>query len=116
MKKEMMKPFTWGVAVGAIVLLIVVFATGLAVTKSSANEQAENMVAEAVTDKLATICVAQFQQDPEKDQMLKELKAVDNWKRDEYIQEQDFAKIAGIKELSSRVYNECAERILEASK
>ena len=116
MNKEMIKPFTWGVAAGAVLLLIVVFATGFAVTQSSANEHTEEMVAEAITDKLATICVAQFQQDPGKDQKLKELKEIDNWKRYEYIQKQGFAKISGIKELDASVYNECAERILKANK
>ena len=37
MKKEYIKPFVWGSAVGAIVLLIVIFSAGWVVTSGSAQ-------------------------------------------------------------------------------
>ena len=74
MKKEMIKPFVWGIVVGAIVLLIVIFATGWVVTSSSAQDKAEEMAADAVVDRLAPICVEQFLKDPNREERLKELK------------------------------------------
>ncbi len=37
MKKEMIKPFVWGIVVGVIVLLIVIFSAGWVVTSGSAQ-------------------------------------------------------------------------------
>ena len=37
MKKEYIKPFTWGMAVGMVVLLIVIFSAGWVVTSGSAG-------------------------------------------------------------------------------
>ncbi|MBW1698898.1 MAG: hypothetical protein JRK26_19115 [Deltaproteobacteria bacterium] len=116
MKKEMIKPFIWGFIAGAVVLLIVIFWTGFAVTKSSAEQQAEEMAEEAVVDKLATICVAQFEQDPEKEKKRKELEDTASYQRGDYVKKQGWANMPGIKEPDSSVCDECAERILKASK
>ncbi len=60
----------WSAIGGAIVLAIIGFNWGGWVTGGTA----EGMAADAVVDRLTPICVAQFNQDPEKDQKLKELK------------------------------------------
>ena len=60
MKKEMIKPFVWGIVVGAIVLLIVIFSTGWVVTSSSAQDKAEELAEKAVLDQLSPFCVEQF--------------------------------------------------------
>ena len=112
MKKEMIKPFAWGLAAGAVVLLIVIFWSGFAVTKSSAEEQAEDMAEKAVVEKLATICVAQFQQDPEKEQKRKVLKETASYDRDDFVKKQGWATMPGIEKPDSSVCDECAERIL----
>ena len=39
------------------------------------------MAADAVADRLTPICVAQFNQDPEKDKKLEAFKEMDSWKR-----------------------------------
>ena len=43
MRKEDIKPFAWGMGVGAIVLLIVIFAAGWVVTSGSAKAEAKVM-------------------------------------------------------------------------
>lgn len=47
-----------GVVIGAVVLLIIVFATGWVVTRTSAETEAKKMAEKAVVDRLAGICVA----------------------------------------------------------
>ena len=119
MKKESIKPFVLGMVVGAIVLLIVIFAAGWVVTSSSAEAKAEEMVAEAVLDRLAPIAVAQFMQDPNKEERLKELKKLEfygNPNRSDYVQKQGWATMPGEKEPDSRVADECARRIMEFEK
>ena len=43
MKKEAIQPLVGGIAIGAIVLLIVIFWTGWVVTSSKAESQGEQM-------------------------------------------------------------------------
>ncbi len=116
MKKEYIKPFVWGLVVGAIVLLIVIFATGWVVTSGSAQTKAEEMAEEAVLKRLAPICVTQFLKDPNKGARLKELKEIDSWKRGEFVQKQGWATMPGEKEPDSKVADECARRIVEPEK
>jgi len=52
MKKEYIRPFLWGGAVGAIVLLIVIFSAGWVVTSGSAEMKAKQMVTSAVMNRL----------------------------------------------------------------
>ena len=113
MRKEYIKPFVWGMVVGAIVLLIVIFSTGWVVTSGSAQAKAEEVARQAVVDRLAPICVAQFQQDPNREERLKELKGLDSWKRGDYVKEQGWATMPGEKEPDSKVTEECARRLME---
>jgi len=116
MKKEYIKPFVWGMVVGAIVLLIVIFSTGWVVTSGSAKAKAEEMAKDAVVNRLAPICVEQYLKDPNKEERLKELKNIDSWKRGEYVQKQGWATMPGEKEPDSKVADECAKRIVELKK
>jgi hypothetical protein len=115
-KKEYIKPFVWGLVVGAIVLLIVIFSAGWVTTSGSAQNKAEEMAEEAVVARLAPICVVQFLQDPEKDKKLKELKETSAWERDDYVKKQGWATMPGEKEPDSKVADECANRLVELEK
>jgi hypothetical protein len=113
MKKEYIRPFLWGGAVGAIVLLIVIFSAGWVVTSGSAEMKAKQMVTSAVMNRLRPISVAQFMQDPNKEERLADLKKLDYWKRGEYVQKQGWATMPGDKEADSGVADECARRLVE---
>ena len=113
MKKEYMKPFAWGMGVGAVVLLIVVFASGWVVTSSSAKIQANIAASDAVIARLAPISVAQFLLDPNGPERLIELKELDSWKRGEFVVAQGWATMPGEKEGDSRVAREVATRLME---
>jgi hypothetical protein len=113
MKREYLKPFVWGSVVGMVVLLIVIFSAGWVVTSSSAKAQAHQIATSAVVDRLAPISIAQFMQDPNREERLKELKALDYWKRADYVKEQGWAKMPGEKESDYNVADECAKRLVE---
>ena len=119
MKKEYIKPFALGMGVGAIVLLIVIFAAGWVVTSSSSEAKAEEMVKEAVLNRLAPIAFAQFMQDPNKEEHIKEMEKLEYYgtpNRSDYVQKQGWATMPGEKESDSRVAYECARRIMALTK
>jgi hypothetical protein len=77
------------------------------------------MAAEAVLNRLAPIAVAQFMQDPNKEERLKELKKLDSYgmnNRSDYVKKQGWATMPGEKEPDSRVADECARRIMALEK
>ena len=116
MKKEYIKPFVWGLVVSAVLTMIIGFAFGGWVTGGTAQEMAGEMAEQAVVDRLAPICVVQFNQDPEKDRKLKELKEKSSWDRKDYVKEQGWATMPGEKEPDSNVADECARRLVELEK
>ncbi len=63
--------------------------------------------------RLALICVAQFNQDSQKDQKLEELKKAGSWERDSYVEKQGWATMLGEKKPDSEVADECAKRLME---
>lgn len=111
MKQQGVKPFAWGMAIGMVVLLIVIFSTGWVVTSSTAKAQAKEMAQEAVINRLAPIALAQFMGDPNREVRLKEMKTLDSWRRGDYVKEQGWATMPGDKEPDDRVANECARRL-----
>jgi hypothetical protein len=116
MKKEDIKPFAWGMGVGAIVLLIVIFSTGWVVKSSTAESQARAMATEAVMNVLAPIAVAQFMQDPNRVARLAELKKLETWgenNRTDYVIKQGWATMPGDKEPNGRLADEVAKRLGE---
>jgi hypothetical protein len=103
-------------AAGMVVLLIVIFSAGLVVTSGSAKAEARLTAGRAVLDRLAPIAVAQFMQDPRKEERLKELKKLESWganNRSDYVQKQGWATMPGEKEPDGRVADECARRLVD---
>ncbi|MBW2028943.1 MAG: hypothetical protein JRH06_00595 [Deltaproteobacteria bacterium] len=113
MKKEYIKPFGWGVAVGMVVLLIVIFSAGWVVTSGSAKSMAQDIADKAVVERLAPICVAQFMKDPNREERLKELEKLDSWQRSDYVKKQGWAVMPGEKESDYDVADECARRLMK---
>jgi len=113
MKKQHIRPFLWGSAAGAVVLLIVIFSAGWVVTSGSAQIKAKAMVTSAVMERLAPISIAQFMEDPNKEARLIDLKKLDYWKRGEFVQKQGWATMPGDKEADSGLADECARRLVE---
>jgi hypothetical protein len=112
--KKTIKPLFWGATGGAILTIIIGFAWGGWVTGGTARTMAEEKADAAVIDRLTPICVARFNQDPEKDQKLKELKETSSYQRGEYIEKQGWAKIPGEEKPDSKVAEKCAEQIMQS--
>jgi hypothetical protein len=103
-----------GFAVLAIVLtLIVGFNWGGWVTGGSAQDMAVKSGKDAVIQRLAPICVYQFDQDPEKDQKLTELKDISTYKRRAYIEEQGWATMPGEEKADRQVADACAKLLMQ---
>ncbi len=114
--QEMIKPLVWGAIGGAILTMIIGFAWGGWVTGGTAQTTAKEMADTAVLDRLTPICVAQFNQDPEKDKKLKELKEKSSWEKDKYVQDQGWATMPFEKEPDREVAEKCAEKIAQIAK
>ena len=106
-------PFIWGIVIGAIALLIVIFWTGWVMTSSSAKEQSEKMVKEAVLENLVPICVEQYLQDPNKVEKFVELKEKSSYQRDDYVEEIGWATMPAAESAVRGVADACAKRIME---
>ena len=114
MIKEMMKPpFIWGIVIGAIALLIVIFWTGWVVTSSTAEDKGKQMAKEAVLENLVPICVEQYLQDPNKVERFAELKEKSSYQRDDYVEEIGWATMPAAESAVRGVADACAKRILE---
>ena len=97
----------WSWVASVIVTMIIGFTWGGWVTAGTASAMAEALVA----TRMAPICVAQFKQDPAKDQKLKGFKETSTWGRAEYVGKQGWATMPGEKEPNGKVSEECAKLI-----
>lgn len=113
MNWEKIKTGLWGAIGGAIVLAIVGFAWGGWVTGETAEEMAEEMAENAVVDRLAPICVEQFNQGSEKDLKLKELKEKAFYERGGYVEKQGWATMLGEEKPDSKIAKKCADMLMQ---
>jgi hypothetical protein len=99
--------------VASVVLTMIVgFAWGGWVTGRTARTLAENIAKDAVVERLAPICVAQFNQDPEKAAKLEELKEASSYERRTFVQDQGWATIPGDERPERAVADECVRLLM----
>lgn len=115
MTKQSIPLFIFGMAVGAIVLLIVEFSADWVVTAGAAQQEAERAAQEAVVESLVPICVAQFEQETNPTEALQELQAASSWARADHVEEQGWATMPGSQSANPDIADECAEKILARS-
>ncbi len=115
MNSEKIKTGLWGAAGGAALVAAIGFIWGGWVTGGTALEMAQKSADLAVVDRLATICVDQFNRDPQKVDKFQTLKEEGSWKRREYVEKQGWATMPGEDKPESRVGSKCAELILQAA-
>jgi hypothetical protein len=108
---EKIKPVLWGAVGGAILLATIGFNWGGWVTTGTAEAMAKDIAANAVAERLGSICVAQFNRDSEKGQKLKEMKGQDTWEKGRYIEKQSWAIMPGDEKPDSKVADACAKHL-----
>jgi hypothetical protein len=95
----------WGFIVGAVIAMIIGFGWGGWTTSSTTKW----MTGEAVLASQAAICVAQFMQDPNHEENLKELRELSSWKRAEFIEKGGWDKMPGQEKADYAVARTCAD-------
>jgi hypothetical protein len=102
----------WGWLASIILTIFIGFTWGGWVTGASAQRMAKTMASDAVLQRLAPLCVAQFNQDPANEQKLKELKELSSYQRGNYVEKQGWATIAGEEKPDRQVANECVKLLM----
>jgi hypothetical protein len=92
--------------------MIVGFVWAGLVTGSNAQAMAEDMAKDAVTERLAAVCVAQFGQDPGNGQKLAALRETSSYQRDNYVSDQGWATMPGEERPDRGVADECAKQLM----
>ncbi len=101
----------WSWVASVALTMVIGFAWGGWVTSAKAQTMAENTAKDAVTERLAEICVFQFSQDAGKDQKLAEMREARGSQRRVYVEDQGWATIPG-EELGRKVVDECVRQLM----
>lgn len=102
----------WACLASIALTLLIGFTWGGWVSAGTAQKSAQTMANNAVTDRLAPICVAQFNQDPDKTAKLAELNGLGTYQRAQYVQDQGWATITGQEKPDRRVADACTKLLL----
>jgi hypothetical protein len=105
---ESFKRMLQGIALGAVVTMIVGFTWGGWVKGSTADEMARTQAKSAVVAALAPICVEQFQKGTDAVAKLAELKKASSWEQSTYIEKGGWSVMPGTKGDVSGVAQACA--------
>jgi len=105
----------WACVASAVLTIIIGFAWGGWVTGGGSQKAATTMASAAVVQRLAPICVDQFNQDSDKTQKLVELTDMSSRSRVQYVQDQGWATIAGDDRPDRRVADACSKLLLEST-
>lgn len=100
--------------VGAILVMIIGFSWGGWVLGSTAMKSGTAMAQEAVIQRLAPMCLAQFKQDPEKEDKFNMMKDKYDWDKEKFIREQGWATMPFEEEPDDNVAVLCSKLITEA--
>ena len=100
-----MKYGVWGLVCGAVIAMIIGFAWGGWTTSGTTQTKTQ----EAVLASQAAICVAQFMKQPNQEEKLKALEAVNGWQRPEAIEKGGWDKMPGQEKAGYAVARACAD-------
>ena len=102
----------WSCLAAILLTMLVGFNWGGWMRGGVAEKMATTTAQAAVVQSLATICVAQFNLDPAKDQKLTELQATSSYERSKYVTTQGWATVPGQEKPENKVANECAKQLM----
>ena len=101
----------WSLVAAIILTMVVGFNWGGWVTGGNAQK----MTNEAVVDRLAIVCVGQYDQDLGKIQKLRELKETSSYRRDDFVKEQGWATMPGEESPDNKAADACAKQLMQIS-
>ena len=104
-KAAKIKYGVWGLICGAVIVMIIGFAWGGWTTSGTTLTRTK----EAVLASQAAICVAQFIKQPNHEEKLKALEAVNSWQRAEVIEKGGWDKMPGQEKADYAVARACAD-------
>jgi hypothetical protein len=102
----------WYLIAAIILTMIVGFVWGGWVTESTAQKLARETAEDAVIERLASICVARFNQDPGNGTKLEELRKASTYERDDYVRDQGWATMIDEESPDRKVVDECVELLM----
>lgn len=116
-KARLKKSHVFWIAIGAVILtLFLGFSRGGWTTETSANNMAATSAQDAVVERLASICVAQYGADPQQASKLEELQGLSAFKRTSFVKDQGWATMPGETAPDNRVATECGNRLSRLGK
>ena len=104
----------WCAIGSSIITMIIGFNWGGWVRGSTSLDMGQKMAQEAVIDRLAPICVSQFNNDPQREKNYLTLKDLNSWERDNFIEKQGWAIIPSEEKFDRDIAAECSKLILNA--
>jgi hypothetical protein len=102
----------WYLIATIILTMIVGFIWGGWVTDSTSQRLAREAAEDAVIERLASICVAQFNQAPGNGAKLDELKKASTYQRDDYVRDQGWATMLDEENPDRKVVDECVKLLM----
>ncbi|MBV2143444.1 hypothetical protein KUG47_08030 [Falsochrobactrum sp. TDYN1] len=101
----------WSVAGAAVLTTIVGFTIGGWTTGGTATTMATDAARNARAELVANICVERFITGPNASQKLTELKETSSYKRDTFIEDGGWVKLAGMEREASGAADLCADQL-----
>lgn len=98
-----------GASAGCLATIVIGFYWGGWTTGNTALKMAEQSANSAVVAVLAPICVDKFQHAPEAKATLAELKTIDSWKQDAFVEKGGWATFPGDESPNRNVAEACAK-------
>jgi hypothetical protein len=98
----------WAIIASIALTMLIGFTWGGWVSAGGSTQAGAVVARDAVVQRLAPICVAQFEQDPARDAKLVELMALSASQRTQYVQDQGWATMPGEERPDRQVASACA--------
>ena len=111
--KDRISTGVWCAFGGAVITMIIGFNWGGWVRGSTSVSMGEKMARAAVVERLAPICVLQFNQDPQREEKFLTLKEKSSWDQEKYIKTQGWATMPSEDTPDSMVAAKCSELIVK---
>ena len=102
----------WSLVASVVLTMIVGFAVGGWVTDSAAQRLAKEAAQDAVIERLVSICVARYNQDPGNGAKLAELKKASTYQRDDYVRDQGWATMVDEERPNRKVVDGCVDLLV----